>query len=193
LPSIVNGMDQPAPAGNEGPLAEFAALRQEIESRESRRQSLLNLHITASGAVFGYALSAPGNVHFLLVLPVSTYLFCARYVTHSGFVYEIGRYIREELSDRVPGGLLWEAWHRDQPRLVRIPRFLYPTIVAFPLVTLVALVAAIPSVFSGWTGPSLYSNLGILLIWGFGVFLLFLTFSLADSTDQRWRRTEKSI
>jgi hypothetical protein len=42
--------------GTEGPLAEFAALRQEIIQRQATQHSVLALQLTISGAVFSFAL-----------------------------------------------------------------------------------------------------------------------------------------
>ncbi|MFI6901331.1 hypothetical protein ACIBKY_08725 [Nonomuraea sp. NPDC050394] len=184
---------EPVSNEHEGPLAEFAALRQEIEARELRRQSLFNLHVTASGAVLGYTISPYGSPLVALILPFTTYLFCARYVTHSGFVQEIGRYIRDELSAKVPGGLHWEAWHAAQPRLVRIPRLAMPTLVAFPFVSLVSLCWCLVPVAGGWSGATVLARLVVLAAWLAGCYGLFLTYRLASDIDRRWRESENSV
>jgi hypothetical protein len=93
-----------------GPLAEFAALRAEIERRATIQWHVLALQIAIAGAVFGFALSAPRREILLLVIPIATYMTFGRYVTQAASTHLIGRYIRTELTSRVPGGLRWEEW-----------------------------------------------------------------------------------
>jgi hypothetical protein len=93
-----------------GPLAEFVALRTEIERRATIQWHVLALQITIAGAVFGFALSGGRREVLLLVIPVTTYMTFGRYITHAVFVTLISRYIHIELSPRVPGGLRWEEW-----------------------------------------------------------------------------------
>lgn len=47
-----------------------------------------------------------------LVIPVTSYMLYMRYVTESIEIYTAARYIKEELSAQVPGGLDWESWRR---------------------------------------------------------------------------------
>jgi hypothetical protein len=93
-----------------GPLAEFVALRTEIERRATIQWHVLALQITISGAVFGFALSGGRREALLLVIPLTTYMTFGRYITHAVFNTLIGKYIHTELSPRVPGGLRWEEW-----------------------------------------------------------------------------------
>jgi hypothetical protein len=93
-----------------GPLAEFVALRTEIERRATIQWHVLALQITIAGAVFGFALSGGRREVLLLVVPLTTYMTFGRYITHAVFITMISRYINTELSPRVPGGLRWEEW-----------------------------------------------------------------------------------
>lgn len=181
-------MDSPLPvsSSHEGPIAEFSALRQEIESRETRRQNLFSLHITASGAVFSLAITVPKNSLFLLIIPISTYLFCSQFTLHAHAIFKIGRYIRDELDLKVPGGLKWEAWQERQSISIRIPRFAYPNLIAFPGVAIVALIWIAPTVFTGWQQVTLPSNVGVLLIWIVGLLATLFSFMLVNSTARRW-------
>jgi hypothetical protein len=120
------------PSDHQGPLAEFGALRQQILDEGARQQSIFSLQITTAGAVFGFALSGPGRNLFLLVLPITSYLFCARYYLISVRIHLAGRFIREELSGAIPGGLKWEQWllshsRGAQPRAI----WLHPSYLAF--------------------------------------------------------------
>jgi len=93
-----------------GPLAEFAALRSEIDRRAASQWTAVALQIGIAGAVFGFALSGRHRELLLLVIPIATYTTLARYSSQMVFLKLIGRYIRTELSPRVPGGLGWEEW-----------------------------------------------------------------------------------
>src|SRR5262245_5953103 len=99
-----------------GPLAEFAALRNEIDTSTKGQMQLFTVQLTVAGAIFGFVLSHRGLIALLLVVPISSYLLGARYINLESSMLLAGRYITENLSDRVPGGLGWEAWWRAQHR-----------------------------------------------------------------------------
>ncbi|WP_346104471.1 hypothetical protein [Nonomuraea maheshkhaliensis] len=172
--------------GHEGPLAEFAALRQEIEGRETQRQNLFNLHITASGAVFGFVLSGSRNPLLLLIIPITTYLFYARFIMHSHAIFKIGRYIRDDLTHRVPGGLRWESWHVKQPIPLRIPRFAYPSLIAFPGPSFAALIWTAATVFMGWQQATMLARISAILAWLVGLAAAGFTVALVNSTARQW-------
>lgn len=94
----------------EGPLAEFAALRAEIQDRVRAQQQMLSLQLTLTGTVFGFTISRPSMIALLLIVPFSSYLLCARLVAQHFGILIVAKYIREELSGQVPGGLGWEQW-----------------------------------------------------------------------------------
>jgi hypothetical protein len=99
-----------------GPLAEFAALRNEIDALWKSQMQIFALQLTVVGAVFSFVLSHREQTELLLLVPVVSYLLGARYISLERGMLLIGRYIRESLSDRVPGGLGWESWWRTQDR-----------------------------------------------------------------------------
>jgi hypothetical protein len=105
--------------GNEGSLAEFAALRQEIDRRNLVRHALFVLQLTSAGAIFSFALSGQTHSSFLLIVPISTYVLCARYVEQQHGIQRVASYIKNELSNRVAGGLGWEARQVKHPECVR--------------------------------------------------------------------------
>lgn len=75
------------PDGYEGPLAEFAALRSEIENRVQCQQGFQTLQITAIAAIFSFALSQARYIGILLTVPAISYLFCGRFVAqHHGIM-----------------------------------------------------------------------------------------------------------
>lgn len=121
------------PGGYEGPLAEFGALRTEIENRAQRQQNLLTLQITAVAAIFSFALSQSRYTGILLTVPVISYLFCGRYASQHYGMARVGVYILDELSDRIPGGLHWEQWIRTQgQRTDRTTNWTIPLLLTFP-------------------------------------------------------------
>jgi hypothetical protein len=162
--------------GHEGPLAEFAALRQEIDDFRRAQFQILALQLTITGAVFGFVLSVANISALLLVLPVSSYLLCARYVAqHLGTLID-ALYIREELSPRVPGGLGWEAW-RHGPAASRLglpPRrrlwlSTIPLLLGFPGSATLALAWSFASLFPPLNGPLTASTAGLAVVWMIGI------------------------
>ena len=126
-----------------GPLAEFSALREEIQERVKAQQHMLSLQLTLSGAVFGFSISRPGMIALLLIVPFSSYLLCGRLVAHHFGTLRVAKYIREELNGQVPGGLRWEEWLERQQ--CRRPHFLgsaLPLLLTFVGASVLAL---------GWT------------------------------------------
>lgn len=135
--------------GPEGPLAEFAALRQEIERRNVVQHGLFALQLTSAGAIFSFALSGSGRSGLLLIIPVSSYMLCARYVEQQLGIQRAATYINTELSQKIPGGLGWEAWQVRQIDFVRgsIIRRVNSLLIVFPAVSVGALIWTVNVVF----------------------------------------------
>jgi hypothetical protein len=95
-------------------VAEFNALRQEIERRSQIQLNLFVLQLTASGAIFSFALARSGGSPFLLIIPISTFMLCAEYVDQIYGQRIVGHYIMEKLA--VPGELQWESWLQQNYR-----------------------------------------------------------------------------
>jgi hypothetical protein len=128
---------------SEGALAEFDALRQEILQRQGTQHQVLALQLTIAGAVFSFALTGHARSGFLLIIPLSSYMLCSRFVEDHVGIRHIGRYIRESLSPRVPGGLNWESWVARNPVTFGVPGLAwgYAYLVTYPGVALLALAA----------------------------------------------------
>lgn len=90
-------------------------MRSEIELWTSNSNTLLTAQLTTSGAIFGFVLSSPERMTLLLVIPIVSVTLFIRHFTNTREIARIARYIREQLSPRVPGGLNWERWYRDNP------------------------------------------------------------------------------
>jgi hypothetical protein len=128
--------------------AEFAALRQEIDSRLGRQHNLFMTQLTLAGAVFGFALASPGRSTVVLVVPFSSYLLCSRFVAQSHGMEQLAIYIREDLSGRVPGGLHWEQWRVDHSHRGAL-RWLSSHLIGFAGASLLAVAWTAGGVFSG--------------------------------------------
>ncbi len=99
----------------DGALAEFNALRTEIDSRSKYQQQILSLQLTLTTALFGLGLTEPVPPGVLLVIPLTSYLLCARYIGQRSAIRWASRYITEQLSPRVPDGLGSSAWGARPP------------------------------------------------------------------------------
>lgn len=149
MPPLLGGnpsvMGDAAVTGHEGPLAEFGALRQEIERRSTAAHTLMALQLTTAAVVFSFALASPGRGGLLVIIPFSSYLISTRYTDELHFAFLAAQYITTELAPRIPGGLGWEPWlhaHADQSRAQRAIR-LAGLWLAFPAVSVAAAVWAI--------------------------------------------------
>jgi hypothetical protein len=131
-------------------LAEFAALRGEILQYLSMQWNIFVFQLTTTGIVFSFALTGKFRIGFLLIIPVVSYALGARYLQDDRAIKEIGTYIMNELSPRVPGGLEWEAWLRKRTLPKPAIAWFSPLPVIFPGTSLIAL---------AWTAPYiLYSR-----------------------------------
>jgi hypothetical protein len=150
-----------------GALAEFAALRIEMDARAKFQQQILVLQLTLVSAILALGLSKPVPIGILMAIPLASYLLCGRYVGQRTSIQRIARYINEELSPRVPYGLGWDAWCTDHRRPERLVDWFIPLLIAFPGASLLAL---------GWTfdlvflsdGRSALETGGIGLVWFVG-------------------------
>ncbi len=138
---------------SDGPLAEFAALRAEILQSQQMQWNSFALELTATAVIFSFALSNSARTPFLLILPPVTYALNNWNVRSLYNMERIGQYIRDELSNRVPGGLGWEEWHKDKdiPQPKRIIGG-FSVYFPFPYIFLAASLAALV-----WTVPYISS------------------------------------
>jgi hypothetical protein len=91
-------------------LAEYAALRTEVERRATAQWSVFALQLASAGAIASVAISTATNLHVLLIIPLSSFLLGSRYILHDFHIKLIRRYLRESLSTRLSGDLHWEIW-----------------------------------------------------------------------------------
>jgi hypothetical protein len=152
----------------EGPLAEYASLRGEIDSRYKYQQQILALQLTLTSAIFALALSKPAPLGILLIVPLSSYLLCGRYIGQRTAIRWIARYIETELSPQVPGGFGWNAWSRANRRPERFFDWYLPLLICFPGAGLLALGWTAGLVF-GSTPHSAWTRTGLVLVWLVGL------------------------
>ena len=161
-------------------LAEYAALRAEVDRRASTQWNVLALQLTATGVIASLAISRVSAVALLLVIPLSSYMLGSRYILHDFHMKLISRYIRDSLSGRLGGNLAWEGWKISQIEpAVRRGRWLtptgwnmlHPTRLAFEGVAWLALLAAaVAAPYVWWTkAPGWGLILGFSLLWTLGV------------------------
>jgi hypothetical protein len=82
-------------------LAEYTALRAEIDRRAQVQWNVFALQVTSAGAVASLAIASASRFALLLIIPLSSYMFGSRYVLHDFHIKLIQRYIRESLSPRL--------------------------------------------------------------------------------------------
>lgn len=175
----------------EGALAEFATLREEIIARQGHQVTLFSLQLTLTGAVLGYALSGQERSLVLLVIPFSSFVLCGRYVSASLAGANIGNYIREELSPRVSGGLGWEQWIRNRGSHGYTIFFGFnPLLVAFPGVASFALVGSLFQVVMRTVDQPLV-GVPLLLGWAAGVLLTLTAIRHLLRVRQRFVMSER--
>lgn len=138
-------------ASSAGPLAEFVALRAEILQSIQMQWNIFALQLIVTAAVFSFSLSSSSRTGFLLILPFITYFLSARYLAMSYALQNLGSYIMDELSSRVPGGLHWEAWYKQHSSAYHKPLlgWFTPLPIIFPGTSVVAILWVAPYVWLG--------------------------------------------
>jgi hypothetical protein len=193
----------PAPAfpaeaqlGNQVMLAEYSALRAEVDRRASVQWNVLALQISSAGVIASLAISRVADIALLLVIPLSSYMLGSRYILHDYHIKLIGRYIRESLSGRLGGHLQWESWRIDHMAPDVKPcrwltatgwNVLHPTRLAFEGVAWLSLVAAAFGVAYAWRdkAPGWVLILGFALLWvlgGLAAYFLHESFNRSSGT-----------
>jgi hypothetical protein len=171
--------DAEAQAASQIMLAEYAALRTEVDRRATIQWNVLALQLTSTGVIASLAISHASGSALLLVIPLSSYMLGSRYILHDFHLKLISRYIRDSLSERLQGHLAWESWKISQitsdtgPRGVLTPtawNLLHPTRLAFEGVAWLALLTAALAAAYSWRDntPAWGLILGFALLWALG-------------------------
>ena len=178
------GSSLPAPgaepqAASQIMLAEYAALRTEVDRRAAIQWNVLALQLTSAGVIASLAISRTSEIALLLVIPLSSYMLGSRYILHDFHLKLISRYIRDSLSGRLQGHLAWESWKVSQITTAAGPRgwltpaawnLLHPTRLAFEGVAWLALLTAALAAAYSWRDntPAWGLILGFALLWILG-------------------------
>jgi len=78
-------------------LAQFEALRAEIASRSQAQASMMQLTITALGAIAALAFSEHGEKLMLLVVPIVSAILGLIWIDHAANITNLGNFIRTEI------------------------------------------------------------------------------------------------
>jgi hypothetical protein len=187
LPDSTDGpAGSPVPAADAGAqvasqimLAEYAALRTEVDRRATVQWNVLALQLTSAGVIASLTISHASDIALLLVIPLSSYMLGSRYILHDFHLKLISRYIRDSLSVRLQGHLAWESWKVSQITADKGPRgwltptawnLLHPTRLAFEGVAWLALLTAALAAAYSWrdNAPAWGLILGFALLWSLG-------------------------
>ena len=166
-------------------LAEYAALRTEVDRRATVQWSVLALQLTSAGVIASLAIAHASQVALLLVIPLSSYMLGSRYILHDFHLKLISRYIRDSLSERLGGNLAWEGWKISQMTPDAGPRgwlapaawnLLHPTRLAFEGIAWLALLTAALAAVYNWRheAPAWELMLGFALLWALGTLAAYI-------------------
>jgi hypothetical protein len=149
-------------------LAEYAALKTEINSRSSYQHHIVNWVLVVTGALLAVGLERQ-EVALLLIAPILTFFLVVRYADHSAQIARMGDYIQRRIEKCLPD-LGWEEWlpsEHARPRVgqkgllaVVTSRGTFLTMEALPVV--VGLVRFFPELLQ--IEPSM-SSARALLLW----------------------------
>lgn len=162
--------------GYEGPLEEYRSLRQEIDARSRNQHQILSFQLTTVGGIFAFVITKTEFHQLLVIVPVTSYLLCGRFVTQVYAVLAAARYIRRHLSQQVPGGLSWEKWQRYYRRRDYSLAWFLPLSLTFPGAGLLAVGVSIGYVALDKSSFRVWAAMGVAWVIGLaasvGSFLL---------------------
>lgn len=185
-------VDAEAQLANNVMLAEYAALRAEVDRRTNVQWNVVALQITSAGVIASLAITRISDIALLLVIPLLSYMLGSRYILHDYHIKLISTYIRDSLSARLHDHLKWESW---KPRRIEADTQwrrwvtptgwnpLHPSRLAFEGVASLALVAAALAAAYTWRDetPGWGLILGFALLWVLGA---LATYFLHRSFDR---------
>jgi hypothetical protein len=152
----------------DGPVAEFVALREEMQERFKAQQTLLTLQLTLVATIFGFVISQRDDATLLLILPFSSYLLCGRQVAQHFAGQRIAQYITDELTPRVHGGLGWEQWLQSRERHPHLLGSTLPLLLTYAGASLLALTWTFSFIFLR-EGLSSVPRIGLAVLWLLGL------------------------
>jgi hypothetical protein len=143
-------------------IAEYTALREEVQYRSQAQHTIINIALTANAAIAGLVLSGRGQPLLLLLIPPLCFALGNLYLDHARCTRRIGQYIEEELSKAAAQAgknsmvFHWEASIRnDRQTVLRRIVFTLPIFLVFVGSGLVAICFSFTTAFR----PSSVHNL----------------------------------
>jgi hypothetical protein len=145
-------------------LAEYTALRAEIQRRSTTQQALVALNLAASATIAGAVVASRLDDEFLLVLPLVSSVLGLLWLDHARNIELIGSYIANKLWLWEPS---WETYARQLERRMRsqVLEFALPMSLVFAGGSVAALVI---TALGGLHGSGTY------VLWGLGFVLASL-------------------
>lgn len=166
-------------------LAEYVALRAEIQYRSGFQTLFVQSHITGLTAIFGAAIVTSLGPWLILLVPLESSIFGLWYLEHSLTITKIGKHIQTHIEQKInndllesPGLLGWE----ENYRLDKI--FQPPWWAPFR-----------PLRYTTFVGPAVVALLlgGLLLVASFPVLNSFLQLNNRFEVDQPFSASERWI
>jgi hypothetical protein len=149
-------------------LAEFVALRTEIQERSSRQHTLIGLALTATAFVGGAVLARHAKPAALLVLPAITIPLGLLWLGHALTIDRLASYIREELWIWTPS---WEKHISGPAPVWHTTDFMLPVLMVFAGPAIVALAASASQLHTPrwalWVGGAIITVAFVLRTYGF--------------------------
>ena len=92
--SAAQGASGEAQLANQVMLAEYSAMRSEVDQRTSVQWNVIAPQITSTGVIASLAISRVADIVLLLVIPLLSYMLGTRYILNDYHINLISRYIR---------------------------------------------------------------------------------------------------
>jgi hypothetical protein len=153
-------------------LAEFQALRTEIAVRSGAQGTMMQLAVTAFGALAGLAFTQYGDHRMLLLIPVTSAILGLIWLDHATNISNIGDYIKNQIMPALRRAAEMETlpdyetavreYERTPGAFFRV--FGLPPFLIFILVPLVAMITAFDFTPRGWLFWTLLLFDAVLLI-----------------------------
>ena len=160
-------------------LAQFTALRAEIQNRSTFQTTIVSINVTAIGVISGFYFAQHGDPRVLFVLPILSPILGMMYVDQDANIGNIGRFIQNSIVPelaratgvtRLPD---YEVFVRDFERRgrYRVVLFGIPILFMFALVPLGALILPFLHGMHTLRHPTLlaFAGPGVVLLFAFVV------------------------
>ena len=92
--SAAQGASVKAQLGDQVMLAEYSALRSDVDRRVNLQWNVVALQVTSAGVIASLAISRAAGIALLLVIPLLSYMLGQRYILHDYYISLISIYSR---------------------------------------------------------------------------------------------------